>query len=133
MNFFVPESIYSKQETKHDNNETVVFYTVSGQEDYLSESFPAKKIESDKVYAKKTLRKDNSIKYSIKTSRDGKLFNPIPYYDEDKTSSNENFLDRVCKSNEKFKAVSAKTFDLYLMFLKTKNIAWLKNAERETE
>jgi hypothetical protein len=47
--------------------------------------------------------------------------------------NNSTFLDRVCRASGKFKDVNYKTFDLYVNFLKTKNVAWLHNAEREAE
>lgn len=108
------------------------FYSIMGSEDYIDENnCPAIKSENDdRVLAKKTLRKDGSIKYSIKLTSGGKMKNPLSIYG---TKKDTNFLDRTCRSNNSFKEVSYKVFDLYMNFLKTKNTAWLHNAEREAE
>lgn len=105
-------------------------FTLYGQEDFLdSGNNPRCQSEnSDKVFAKKFQRDDGTIKYSLKLDNNGKIYNPISIYGTSKTSS---FLDRVCRSQNKFKEVNQKAFDMYLKFLKTKNIAWLHNTERE--
>lgn len=84
--------------------------------------------DSKKVLARKIQRDDGSVKYSIKLDNSARLFNPGSIF-----SSNQytNFLDTVCRRSNKFKDVSEKTFSMYLKFLKTKNIAYLHNAERE--
>jgi hypothetical protein len=83
---------------------------------------------SDKVLAKKIIRDDSTYRFYIKLDNQGKLYNPLSIYGETKQSS---FLDRVCRSQNKFKEVNEKAFNMYLSFLKTKNIAWFNNAERE--
>ena len=44
----------------------------------------------------------------------------------------ESFLDKVCGDSEKFKEVNFKIFNMYIHFLRTKNISWLNNAEYVT-
>jgi len=41
------------------------------------------------------------------------------------------FLAKTGKKAWDFKQVNAKVFEMYLTFLRTKNRAWLTNAERE--
>jgi hypothetical protein len=108
------------------------FYSIVGSEEFLdSNSNPRVSNENDtRVLAKKIIRDDGSVKFTIRTNATGKLQNPVSIYGSEKTN---NFLDRVCRSSDKFKEVNMKTFDLYINFLKTKNIAWLNNAEREAE
>lgn len=109
------------------------YYTVSGLEDFLdNENNPRiQDSESEKVLAKKVVREDNSVRYWIKVSNNAKLYNPVSIYGEEKHSS---FLDRVCRnSGNKFKEVNYRAFEFYTKFLRTKNIAWFHNAERETE
>lgn len=108
------------------------FYCIIGSEEFLdNNSNPRVSKENDsRVLAKKILRDDGSVKFTIKTNASGKLQNPVSIYGTEKTN---NFLDRVCRSSDKFKEVNMKTFDLYINFLKTKNTAWLNNAEREAE
>jgi len=109
----------------------IEFYTLYGQEDFLdNDNNPRCESEnSDKVYAKRSHRDDGSIKYSIKLDSNGKIYNPISIYGVSKITS---FLDRICRSQNKYKEVNEKAFSMYLKFLKTKNVAWLHNTERET-
>jgi len=95
---------------------------IEQEETFTSSEYP------DEILAKKILRSNNTYKYMIKKDTNGKLFNPISIYgqEQDKT-----FLDRVCRSNSKFIEVNQKTFDYYVQFLSTKNLAYLNNAERE--
>lgn len=108
------------------------YYSVEGHHDYIDNNFnPRINNETDsRVLAKKIIRDDGSIKYSIKTDAGGKFQNPVSIYSQEK---NINFLDRICRSSDRFKEVNFKTFNMYLTFLKTKNLAWLHNAERESE
>jgi hypothetical protein len=66
----------------------------------------------------------------IRLDSNNKFFNPVSIYG---TEKNKTFLDRICRSNQKFSEVSEKVFSLYTKFLSTKNILWLNNAEREAE
>lgn len=107
------------------------FYAFVDFCDYIDEqNYPRSTKENEKTLAKITVRKNGSIKYSIKTTNNGKMHNPICVYGDEKEN---NFLDRICRSNDRFKEVNHKVFNLYLNFLKTKNIAWFHNAEREDE
>lgn len=131
MSFFQPNNIYKSQTNSiTEDNLKIEYFTCLGKEDYLENSVPYKKKDGPEVYAKKIEKQDGSIKYSIKTESNGKLFNPISMYGIEK---NNTFLDRVCKSNDRFKTVNAKAFEWYIKFLSTKTIGWLYNAEREME
>lgn len=117
-------------EQKNSNQvQTDEFYCMIGLEDFVdNNNNPRLKSESDKkVVAKKIHREDGSTRYSIKYDN-GKFVNPISIYGSKQDST---FLDRICKSNDRFKDVNLKVFDMYLRFLRTKNTAWLNNAERE--
>jgi hypothetical protein len=120
-------NIYLTQST--DTKQEEEFFTLSGLGDD-NESINVKNEEKNNVFAKKITRKNGSFKFLIKTNANGKLYNPITIYGQDKEN---NFLDKICRSNSKFVEVNQKTFDLYLNFLISKNIAWLNNAERERE
>lgn len=127
---FNNSSIYT---TGPDNKkDQEIYYTMSGMEDYIDENnHPRLKDPSDKnIFAKKILRHNNSIKYMIKLNAGGKLTNPASIYGFEKEKT---FLDKVCRSNSKFKEVNNKVFELYLKFLQSKNTSWLYNAEREAE
>jgi hypothetical protein len=83
--------------------------------------------ETDEVYAKKILSAGRS-NYYIKLSLENKFYNPLSVYGLEKTKS---FLDNVVRDANKFKSVNKKAFDFYLTFLKTKNLSYLYNSERE--
>lgn len=123
-------NIFNSQ--KENENSSEISYTLTGMEDYLDQSeLPLlKDNESDKVFAKKVIRKNGTKKFLIRLAANGKLFNPMSIYGLEKEKT---FLDRICRSNSKFKEVNHKVFDLYIKFLQSKNISWLNNAEREAE
>lgn len=124
------DSNFIFQNIKRDNVLKDKYYTVIGLEDSLDkDDFPRVHDNDDaKILAKQSIRQDNSIRYSIKIGNNNKIYNPVSIYGQEPENT---FLDRVCRSNSKFKDVNAKTFDLYINFLKTKNMAWFHNAERE--
>lgn len=118
------------QNTTQNDNSNDAYYTIVGQEDFVdNESNPRINAESsDKVLAKKMARSDGTYRYMLKLDRGGKVYNPLSIYGENQATS---FLDRVCRSQNKFKDVNPKAFSMYINFLRTKNIAWLHNTERE--
>ena len=133
MSDFIFTSNNSIFNTKKDSeNSKEISYIFTGMEDQCDDnSCPIiNNNESENVFAKKILRKNGTAKFMIRLNANGKLFNPVSIYglEKDKT-----FLDRICRSNSKFKEVNQKVFDLYIKFLQSKNISWLNNAEREAE
>lgn len=66
--------------------------------------------------------------YFLKVGLYGKIFNPIGLFSEGKQNK---FLSKIGKNEYNYTRVNKKVFDMYLNFLRTKNIAWLNNAERE--
>lgn len=125
MDNYIHEQVKNKTEILNAE-----YYTIIGQEDFLDNNgMPRSANElSDKTVAKKIVKNNGKVKYSIKIGNNNKLVNPISIYGKEKESS---FLDSVCRANHKFIDVNFKTFDMYLNFLKTKNTSWLYNAERE--
>jgi hypothetical protein len=130
MAFYKPDSIYKSQGDVKEDLLQQEFFTLSGDEEFILQDTPRRHKEDDQVYAKRVQRKDGTYKLTIRAATDGKLYNPISIYGEEKKST---LLDNICKSNEKFRTVNPKTFDLYLQFLSSKNLAYLYNAEREAE
>lgn len=117
-----------KTDTK-DKDLSDEFYTISGTSDYLdTEGNPRLNEENQKVCAKKLYRADGSHRFYIRLANNNSVYNPISLYGDEKPNT---FLDRVVRSGFKFKEVNEKVFNMYLGFLKTKNAAWLHNAERE--
>lgn len=122
--------IFSQAKNTVVKEPVMEYYTISGSEDFFDNNqLPRLNTDSDKVYAKKITRDDGTIRYSIRLSLSNKLFDPI-YIGLDKSKS---FLDSTVRNENRFKNVSPKVFDLYTTFLKTKNISWLLNAQREDE
>tara|TARA_B110000503_G_C7082473_1_gene385785 strand:+ start:439 stop:831 length:393 start_codon:yes stop_codon:yes gene_type:complete len=130
MAFYKPDSIYKSQSDVKEELLQQEFFTLSGNEEFTLQDTPRRHIVDDQVYAKRIQRKDGTYKLSIRTATDGKLYNPMSIYGEEKKST---LLDNICKSNEKFRTVNSKAFDLYIQFLSSKNLAYLFNAERESE
>ncbi len=122
----------------HENSTTEIqkdtFYTVVGLEDELdADGNPVVLEDTDKrTLAKRIIRNNGTIRYSVKLNAQSKFYNPFSIYGNE-NEEKSNFLDRVCRNNNKFKEVNKKAFDLYLKFLKTKNHSLLYNAEREVE
>lgn len=108
---------------------TTEFYCVVGLEDFLDDNNnPRTEKPNQNTLAKKIVRDDSSVRYSIKLSKDGRLYNPLSLYGEEKKYT----LYDNNPNATKFKDVNFKCFDHYLNFLKTKNIAYFINAERES-
>lgn len=110
---------------------SIEYYTISGSEDFFDDNqLPRLNNDGDNVYAKKTIRDDGTMRYSVRLSLNGKLYDPTSQIGE---GNSKNFLDNTVRADNRFKNVSPKVFDLYISFLKTKNNSWLLNAQREDE
>lgn len=119
-----------KPETAIDNLQDDAYYCLADSGDFIDEENQprCKKEEDKRVCAKKVTRADGTIKYLIKLSEDRKLYNPVSIYDN---KENTNFLASISRNKNIFKEVNYRSFNMYLRFLKTKNVAYLNNAERE--
>lgn len=125
MNDFIHNQ---KTDTSTQSNEA--FYCLKGQEDFIDkDNYPrCDNIDNKNVCAKKVSRVDGTIKYMIKTGDDRKLYNPDSIYGN---TEHQKLLRSISRNQNSFKEVNYTAFYLYLRFLKTKNIAYLHNAERE--
>lgn len=120
-----------KQQAETDKNNTSLYFTISGEEDFVdSNQLPRCNELNEKVYAKETVNELGVKRYHVRLSLSNKLYDPTSIYGLDKTKS---FLDSTVRDPNRFKTVNFKTFSLYLSFLKTKNRSYLFNAEREVE
>lgn len=121
---------YSR-EAKATSEVDSVFYTMSGFETTIdSDNNPiTDEDQTAKIFAKKTVRDNGSVKYSIRFDKYGKMFNPVSIYGNKDLS----LLNNISRNNRQFREVGSKVFDMYMNFLQTKNTAWLHNAEREFE
>lgn len=111
-----------------DTNNSNIYYTLFGRHDYIDdEQNPRLNSETDEAFAK-TVIANNKTKFFIKTGLYGKVYNPIGLYSE---NTHSKFLHKSGKPAWNFKEVNSKVFNMYVSFLRTKNLAWLNNAERE--
>jgi hypothetical protein len=112
---------------KQEEDVKYLYYTTIGSN--LSTDDNNNSIAKDKksalAYTKIT---NNEEQHYIKVGLYGKIFNPIGMYSEGRQNK---FLSKVGKQEYNFTRVNSKVFDMYLNFLRTKNVAWLNNAERE--
>jgi hypothetical protein len=116
------------------------FYTKKGEESFVDEdkNFRSSK-ESPQVYAKAIRKrlsknfagnKNLAYAYYIKSDPSRNLFNPMDLYSiEPKVK--KSFINKVCKTELVFTEVTESIFNKYLTFLRTENIKWLQDAQRE--
>ena len=104
-------------------------FTMFGKHDGLTDDgMPFLNDEDDPdVLAKVVVVNDGYPKYMVKRDSNGKLFNPLGM-DEGRHNK---FLHHAGKGQYEFRSVNRRAFDSYLQFLKTKNLAHLRTAERE--
>lgn len=105
------------------------YYTIFGNHSSLdNEGLPLTDSMADCLAYKKTITESKEPHYYIKVGVHGKIYNPIGMFSEGRSNK---FLSKIGKNEYNFTRVNKKIFDLYTSFLKTKNLAWLNNAERE--
>ena len=111
-------------EDREEEPTTSQYYTFIGHHDYIDGE------GSSRHYTEKkdTFAKQESGKYFIKIGLDNRAYNPIGMFDE---GQHNKILAKVGKNQFNFKRVNKKVFDLYTTFLRTRNLSWLNNANRE--
>ena len=111
-----------------------IIYTVTGKEEYLeNDKYPCIKLDSDtaqespEAFAMKiTIGK--RTKYYAKRGKYGRLYNPIGMFSEGMASKR---LGHAGRLEWRFTEIGKRSCEFYRDFLRTKNIAYLHNAERE--
>lgn len=121
---FIHEQIHKKL------NDSDSFYSTIKDYDFIdNENNPRIKEEiDDRVMAKKKYRTDKSYKYLIRLNNIKSFYNPLTVLPENKSNR---LLSVSDDKSPTFKEVNKNIFDMYLIFLKTLNPAWIRNAERE--
>lgn len=126
--------IINKKKSKKTPKRTEVIYTVAGEEDYLEDDqYPCLTIDSDtakesaNAHAMK-ITVGERTKYYAKRGKHGRLFNPVGMFSEGMGGRR---LRHAGTFEWKFIEVGERVFRFYRNFLRTKNIAYLHNAERE--
>jgi hypothetical protein len=119
---------FTIQNTNHIETREFTYYTIFGDHDRLDkDNNPILVMDSDKALAKRAIINDKT-KFYIKIGAHGKIYNPMGMFSEGQANR---FMSQSGKRAWEFREVNNKVFDMYLSFLKTKNIAWLNNAQRE--
>lgn len=112
---------------KNELTPTFKYYTILGQHDSVDDDgYPLVETKDASIAFSKTT--GNDTQYFLKVGLYGKVYNPMGLYSEGKSNK---FMAKIGKNEYNFTRVNSKVFDMYLNFLKSKNIAWLNNAERE--
>jgi hypothetical protein len=120
--------IFQNSKTKESTLKSKFFSTIKDYDFIDEENQPCLINENDsRVMAKAKLKNNNSYKYMIRLDNLRKIYDPTMDMSETKNKN----LFKVDGSEIEFKEVSKPTFDLYLSFLKTMNVSWIRNAERE--
>lgn len=118
------EDFVVKPTTKDVTEHIDQFYTVFGMEDFIDDDGnPRQNTEKQNTFAKFT----NGNHY-VKIGIDNRIHNPIGLFSE---GQHNKVLQKIGKNQFNFKKVNSKVYNLYMSFLRTKNIAWLNNADRE--
>ena len=124
---FTPNAKNNSDPDRIENSDNQ-FFTILGNHDYIDkDNRPRTNNETHQTFAK-SITKNNSTKFFIKTGTYGRIYNPMGMFSEGKENK---FNAKIGKKEFEFKQVNQKIFDMYVNFLSTKNTAWLNNAERE--
>jgi len=130
----IEEHVINKKKVNKEPKRVEVIYTVTGKQDYLDDDiYPCVKMESKKAqesmdaYAMK-ITVGERTKYYAKRGRHGRLYNPIGMFSEGMSKKR---LGHAGRMEWNFTEIGEKAFRFYRDFLRTKNIAYLHNAERE--
>ena len=119
------------QNKSEPNQNTTEVFTIKGNQAFLDENdYPRLNEDQENSYdafAKKIVRGQRT-KYYVKRGRHGRLFNPIGLYSEGTAKKQ---LRHAGKPEWEYKETTSQVFNKYIKFLKTRNVAWLNNAERE--
>jgi hypothetical protein len=121
------DNIFKINNVKEESESEYTYYTLLGKHSAVDQNgYPlVDNKEKSMAYTKNI---NNNIQYYLKVGLYGKIFNPMGLYSEGRQNK---FLSKIGKNEYNFTKVNQKVFDMYLNFLKSKNIAWLNNAERE--
>lgn len=116
----------AKKDTSLPSSIEIKYYTMIGDHEYIDDQDYPRTTEVKSLA--RSITTNNKTRYFIKVGAYGKIFNPIGLHSEGKENK---FLSKIGRKEWDFKEVNARIFDLYLNFLKSRNLAWLNNAQRE--
>jgi len=123
-----------KNKETEEPKRLVEVYTIAGKQDYFDDDgFPrldesAEDAEDAPDAHAKSVTIGQRKKFFVKVGRHGRLFNPFGMYSEGTAAKQ---MRHAGKPEWNFLESEERVFDHYIQFLKSKNPAWLHNAERE--
>jgi hypothetical protein len=129
----VDTSVFNTSQQKF---ETKLFTNNSNASFFDEEDNPRSSEDNDKTYAKAVKNKPSkhfsngekfSFSFYIKTNPSKVIYDPNSIND----TKIHSFINKVCKSEWSYREVSESVFNKYINFLKTENVQWLNNAQRE--
>ena len=115
------------EQNTENMEEEMKLYTVLGEQEFIDKHKLPRTHSEAKALAKE-ITANGETKYFAKVNSYGKLYNPIGMFSEGKSNK---FLSRIGRNEYNFKRITSRTFELYTSFLKSRNIAWINQAERE--
>ena len=120
--------IFEPQKKTNTKEKSKFFCTIKNYDFIDEQNNPCLIDESDnRIMAKIKTRDNGSHKYLIRLDNMKKIYDPTLDLSENKNNN----LFEVDGADIEFKEVNKNVFDLYLSFLRTMNVAWIRNAERE--
>jgi hypothetical protein len=128
----IEDCIHKSNEKENNQNTNDLeqidqFYTILGEQEFIDDNKLPRTYSETKALAKTTTI-NGETKYFAKVNSYGKLYNPMGIFSEGKS---QKFLSRIGRNEYNFKRVTLRTFELYTSFLKSRNMAWINQAERE--
>jgi len=129
------KSLEPDRDFGREPSKNVICYTIIGKHSYLDASDNPVVMDTQDCLAEdnplsfaKSIEVDGDVRYFIKVGNNHRLINPIGISDE---NTQNNFDNKSGKSQWRYRLVDPRAFSLYQAFLRTKNIAFHMNAERE--
>ena len=113
----------NKTEDKYEYSYYTLFGDHNGVDDNGNPT--TDNLENALAYNKKTNKEES---FYLKVGAYNRIFNPIGLFSEGKSNK---FHSKTGKKEYDFTRVNKRVFDWYINFLRTKNLSWLNNAERE--
>jgi len=120
--------IFNPNQSIQEVSKSYTYYCFFGEHEFLDDQNNPRVSTDTKQVLAQIVSSNNVSKYYIKVGSHGHIYNPIGMYSE---GNSNKFLAKIGKNAWNFKEVNKLIFDYYVSFLRTKNIAWLNNAERE--
>ena len=113
---------------------TSTVYTVVGKEDYIDDAgLPRLSASTEEAWVSPyahalKISGKSGTRFFVRQGPHGKLFNPIGFFSEGKESK---VSKHAGKREWELREVNDRVFNFYLNFLRTKNLSYINNAERE--